>query len=480
MTGAVPEWAVLDRKDIEQSEGGSDAAAACWTAIPAMALRGSAHTNFSSRSMSIPTGNDARSKAVRGHELLHARLSPYQLSPEVLAVWGVSERSVMVAEELRINTVLKSSDLFDYKQLKDGSEINHAKSIAAGGSDEFLYEAACFLAATLNTGAEAGVIKELKTRYPIILDIRKRMRRWIKDTDTRGLLRTTDPITVTIAEDRVSVYPKGFVKFTVPVALFLDGLRPNEGESGEDYEQRVGTAVHGRSAQSGESAPLIIATPELTENGRNFLSHSRRSSSSGRMPKRLHRMLTDPERRVFDRVDRHAGGIVVIDCSGSMDLSTDQVREIVRQAAGCTVIAYSLRSMGAPNAWILAKDGNYVSDENFPTMNHANGVDQTVLEWAVRNRKKPSDPIVWVCDGQVTDLNDDPTQSIQEACAKLAVNNRIRQVPNVEQAVDLLREWGRGRKAPPSLFGQVARWADHHGLISVTSGDSRQSIVYYE
>ena len=35
MTGAVPEWAVLDRKDIEQSDGGSDAVAACWTAIEA-------------------------------------------------------------------------------------------------------------------------------------------------------------------------------------------------------------------------------------------------------------------------------------------------------------------------------------------------------------------------------------------------------------------------------------------------------------
>ncbi len=479
MTGAVPEWAVLDRKDIEQSEGGSDAVSACWTAIPAMALRGSAHTNFSSRSMSIPIGDDARSRAVRGHELLHARLSPYQLSAEVLAVWGVSERSIMAAEELRINTVLKSSDLFDYKQLKDGSEVNHARSIA-GGSEVFLYEAVCHLVTTMNTGAEAGVIKELRTRYPLIVDVRKRLRTWIKGSEARGQLRSTHPMTVTIAEDQISYLPTGFVRFTVPVAMFLDSLRSNEGEPTEDYEQRVGTTVKGKHLESGKSAPLIIANPELTENGRNFLSRSRRSSSSGRMPKRLHRMLTDPERRVFDRVNRHAGGIVVIDCSGSMDLSPDQVREIVRQAAGCTVIAYSLRSMGAPNAWILAKDGNYVSDDNFPTMNHANGVDQTVLEWAIRNRKKPSDPIVWVCDGQVTDCNDDPTQSIQEACARLAVSAQIRQVPNVEQAVDLLREWGRGRKAPPSLFGQVARWADHHGLISITSGDSRQSIVYYE
>ena len=479
MIGAVPEWAVLARKDIEQSDGGSDAVAACWSTIPAMALRGSAHTSFSSRSMAIPIGSDARSKAVRGHELLHARLSPFQLSAEVLEVWGVSERSILIAEELRVNTVLKSSDLFDYKQLKDGSEVNHARSIA-GGADVFLYEAVCHFVSTMNTGAEAGVIKELKTRYPIIVDIRKRLRAWVKDTERRGYLRSTKPVSVTIADGRLSYLPKGFVQFTVPVAMFLDSLRNNEGESSEDYEQRVGTTVKGQPDKSGESAPLIIATPDLTENGRNFLSHSRRSSAYGRMPKRLHRMLTDPERRIFDRVNRHGGGIVVIDCSGSMDLSSDQVREIVRQAAGCTVIAYSLRRMGEPNAWILAKDGACISEENFPTMNHANGVDQTVLEWAIRNRKKRSDPIVWVCDGQVTDLNDDPHQSIQEACARLAVSAQIRQVPNVEEAVDLLREWGRGHKAPPSLYGQVARWADHHGLISITSGDSRQSIVYYE
>ena len=479
MITAVPEWAVLARKDLKHCEGGDEAIAGCWATVPTMALRGSAHTNFQHRSMAIPVGDDPRSKAVRGHELLHARLSPFMLHPEVLDTWGVSQHAVMVAEELRVNTVLKGSSVFDYRQLKDGSEVNHAKSIA-GGSDDFLYEAVCHLVATMNTGSEPGVFKALAERWPIMSQIRKEIKTTVKEH--KRTMSATNPIGVSVSDSERYFYPQGFCFFTIPVALIIDSFKKHGDETPEQYADRVKPQFRAKPA-SGQSAHLIIATPQLTENGRNFLSRTRRASSSGRLPKRLHRMLTDPERRIFDKIARHAGGIVAIDCSGSMGLSVDEVREIVHAAAGCTVIAYSLMpGIGKPNAWILAKDGSYVSYDNFPTMNQANGVDEPVLEWAIRNRKKPSDPIVWVCDGHVTDSTDSSTDSIKQACATLAVENGIRQVPTVGAAITLLKEWGVGKKAPPSLFGAVARWAINNNVISVVSGDARsdENVVYYD
>ena len=477
MTTAVPEWAVLARRDLKHCEGGGEAVAACWDTVPTMALRGSAHTNFERRSMAIPVGNDARSKAVRGHELLHARLSPFTLHPEVLDTWGVSQQAVMVAEELRINTVLKSSEVFDYRQLKDGSEVNHAKSIA-GGADEYLYEAVCHMVSTMNTGSENGVYKAFLERYPMMKEIRQMLKATIRKH--KRVIGFTMPQRVSVSEGESYFYPTGFVEFTIPIALIVDSFQRMSEEDAERYLERV-RARSKSSPKSGQSAPLIIAAPQLTENGRNFLSRTRRASASGRLPKRLHRMLTDPERRIFDKVARHAGGIVVIDCSGSMGLSSNDVREIVHSASGCTVIAYSLMSgAGKPNAWILAKDGACISAADFPTMGQANGVDEPVLEWAVRNRKKPSDPIVWVCDGHVTDCTDTSHENIREACATLAIENGIRQVPTVEDAIALLREWSQGRKAPPSLFGAVARWATSHGVISSSSGDTESEIIYYD
>lgn len=479
MITAVPEWAVLARRDLQHCDGGAEAVAGCWATVPTMALRGSAHTNFERRSMAIPVGNDARSKAVRGHELLHARLSPFTLHPVVLETWGVSQHAVMVAEELRVNTVLKSSKVFDYRQLKDGSEVNHARSIA-GGSDDFLYDAVCHLVATMNTGSESGVYKALTERWPIMSGIRQAIKATIRENKKK--IGYTFPQRVSVSDAESYLYPTGFCDFTIPVALIIDTFKKLEGEEGKRYTERI-NARHTTKPVSGESARLIIGYPQLTENGRNFLSRTRRASASGRLPKRLHRMLTDPERRIFDRIARHAGGTVVIDCSGSMGLSTEQVREIVHAAAGCTVIAYSLMpGIGKANAWILAKDGSYVSYGNMPTMGSANGVDEPVLEWAIRNRKKPSDPIVWVCDGHVTDCNDSSSNKIKEACVTLAVEHGIRQVPTVDGAITLLKEWAVGRKAPPSLFGPVARWAVNHNVISINEGNvhSDENVTYYD
>lgn len=477
MTTAVPEWAVLARRDLKHCEGGEEAVSACWDTVPTMALRGSAHTNFQRRSMAIPISDDARSKAVRGHELLHARLSPFTLHPQVLSTWGVSQEAVMVAEELRINTVLKSSEVFDYRQLKDGSEVNHAKSIA-GGADEYLYEAVCHFVSTMNTGAENGVYKALLERYPIMKEIRQALKATVRKH--KKVMGYTMPQRVSVSEGESYFYPTGFCDFTIPIALIVDSFKRMSDEDAERYLERM-SARSKSSPKSGQSAPLIIAAPQLTENGRNFLSRTRRASASGRLPKRLHRMLTDPERRIFDKVARHAGGIVVIDCSGSMGLGSEDVREIVQSASGCTVIAYSLMpGVGKPNAWILAKDGACISAANFPTMGQANGVDEPVLEWAIRNRKKPSDPIVWVCDGVVTDCNDQSHVAIREACATLAVENGIRQVPTVGAAITLLRDWSQGTKAPPSLYGAVARWATANGVVSSSSGDSENEVIYYD
>ena len=474
MTGALPEWAIVARTDKDSSEHATEALAGCWTTVPTMALRGSAHTNFERRSMSIPVGTDARSKAVRGHELLHARMSPYTLHPEVLAHWGVSLQAVMVAEELRVNTTLKRSDMFDHKQLKDGSELNHAKSIASGGAD-FFYEAVLQLVSVMNTGSEASVYKELKAAFPLLEDIRKTLRAMIKST---GRITSTIPSTVRLDNGEEYIYPWGFKVFTVPVAEVIDRFRRNEGETPEGYEQRLNGEA--RRVKPGESAALWIATPPLTENGRNFLSRTRRASSAGRLPKRLHRMLTDPERRIFDRVERQQGGIVVIDCSGSMQLDSQEVKEIVRYASGCTVIAYSHMGAGRPNAWILAQDGAVISEADMPEMGKGNGVDEPVLAWAIKNRKKPSDPIVWVCDGHVTDCNDESSITVREACSKLAVEGKVRQVPDVQRAIRLLRDWSNGKKAPPSLYGLVAKWATFYGLVSATEETKNGEFIYYD
>jgi hypothetical protein len=93
---------------------------------------------------------------------------------------------------------------------------------------------------------------------------------------------------------------------------------------------------------------------------------------------------------------------VVIDQSGSMDLSSEQLDELLSLSPSLTVIGYSHRPgdvAATPNVWILARGGRRVASDDLPSGNVGNGVDLPVLEFAngLRRSGEPTSADVAGC-----------------------------------------------------------------------------------
>jgi hypothetical protein len=92
-------------------------------------------------------------------------------------------------------------------------------------------------------------------------------------------------------------------------------------------------------------------------------------------------------------------------------------------------------STGVPNAWILAERGR--ASRTVRTGNVGNGVDGPALRLAIA-RRVSGEPIVWICDGQVTDSGDHADLRLARECADLAIRHRVQMVRTVEGALRVL------------------------------------------
>jgi hypothetical protein len=196
---------------------------------------------------------------------------------------------------------------------------------------------------------------------------------------------------------------------------------------------------------SSEWAELRFGMTSLTESASSFIGRRKRPSMTGKFPVRPDRLLTDPERRIFRETVRGEGGIVVFDCSGSMGVTIDEVKAILKHYAGATIMAYTYRGEDA-NAWVLARNGRMIGEGEFRDLDlgHGNGVDSPALRWAIRQRKTPKDFIVWVSDGHVTGIGDQSSTGLVRECALLSQKYNIIGVQDSSEAIRLVADMKRG------------------------------------
>ena len=254
-------------------------------------------------------------------------------------------------------------------------------------------------------------------------------------------------------------------QLTEPPEAPADGgedVEPTE----DDTAETIRDIMKGRA---GRFAPLAFGDTPLTRTVRGNLARKRIATNAGVNPRRVTRMLTDPQRRVFDRKRRTTGGVVVIDMSGSMHLTTEDVERMVVASPGCTVIGYSHTTHrrggqeNQPNVWVLARDGRRV--EHIPTETSGNGVDGPAVEYAVKQARK-GDPVIWVCDGYVTSCDDDDCyDNLDEQCARLVRRHGIHMTETVGEGINVLAQVAKGHKPPVAYTGNVLRAAHRLGIV---------------
>lgn len=467
---AMPEW--LARNDTENG---------AWDVRNGPAQRGEAWTNQRERIMRVPFGGDETNRVIRAHEMTHARVSPQLaiLGTEL----GISEGSIRCAEEFRVNQLVRTAG-FDINLLVDGSEARAGERLAEMRDYAGLVH---FIAATADTDGAKAFLRGIRK---VDVDLAKSIREvekaiiktWRKDARKYGdkwqAKRWGNTTPVAAPQGDAEGWTAGYRQYVIPLAQmldlaiaslseplddeFIDGDE-DKGQNEETKTERVKRAVTGRGGVWGQL--LFDEDIRLTRTVKGSMGRKRVATNMGRNPRRINRMLTDPQRRVFDRTNRGIGGVVVIDQSGSMSLSIEEVEQIMEASPGCTVIGYSHRagSTGIPNIWILAENGRRT--ENVRKGSGGNGVDVPAVKFAVSKARR-GEPVVWVCDGMVTSGHDDQIyDNLEEDAARVVRRHSIHMVPNVKGAVDALRRVNAGEKLPTQFVGRVKQGAQRLGIV---------------
>jgi len=488
MMRVQPELELIGRDDVLSGDK--------WQVSEVRPIRGEPKTCVDRKIMMIPLGDDDTARCIRTHEMVHAKVSP---TSEDFIGWitrGVaSEQALIIAEESRVNYLTNSLGLPTEEFLGDGREPMDAKDFATGGDWQALVAsqvAGVFTASEKvwsKTCAEMGFTKQARELKNIAQHVRDF---WMTngacyeniarvdemdDDQTKQLARIIADPEKYMEQKRAAgrdgneeFYYKsaniGF-SFTEELAVKVDkwlkagALVDASGKGDNVIEGLEHSEIH-LCLDGWDTLRWSPVKPMRSVVG--AVSRKRIATNVGKYPRRIERLLSDPERRIFDTVKKATGGFVLIDASGSMDFSAEEIEQMVLAAPGCTVIAYSAPddprdylpsspSYAEHTAWILADNGKMLSrdqiDDLAGEINGGNGVDRPALEWAISKRKSKKQPIIWVTDGSI---HGDVSEIFD--VVQLAKRENVMYAEDCTSAVELLKQLKRVRNVDTDLpFG---------------------------
>lgn len=460
-----------------------------------------AFANVDERVLSVPTTTDEVSRHIQAHELTHAKISPSEQQME--KVWSkrglASIRAMIACEELRVHSYLTHKGFETSRFVQNGAGVYVASRIVAVGTiTDAIMEAVKF-ARTAEYDPFMNTIARLKPEW--ITQVKAVVK---GATEIFDAVINSDDKDVRNGFVAVSKKPQlhGF-RYTEHCANWVDNMaatceNPNdEGEPDQSYFERMrqlertmskkgSQSLEERIEESAETMKenmgwgtstlrrgiaemwdeLRIATPMLTKNAVGSIGKKRTAAQFGKNPRRVSRLYSDPQRRIFDRVTRGTGGVILIDYSGSMSLSRSHVQEMLQNAPSATVAFYSSGRANKPNLYVIGRKGKMV--DVIPEPIGGNGCDGPALEWAVKQRKSLKDPIIWVSDAEVTGRGDMYDDRLVMHCISICKKNGIYVVPNANDAVKMLNDMKQGKKVRsniPYTMGRVFREQTGSALV---------------
>lgn len=444
---AMPEW--LTRHDRPST---------AYTVVEGEARRGEAWTNIGEGRMKVPFGSDETSRVIRAHEMMHAKVSPVSVPGELAGHWNVPMNIIVAAEEFRVNMLVDQAG-FDLDDLCDGSEVRAGEIAGKNNNWNGAVEVLLACAGTkAGNDFVRGVGKSNNEMMLALREVHKALKKeWRAIVRENKRKRPADGIGSTFQyEFRIErpdetfldvELPAGFARVTQRLADFAARFLVGDGDGDPgDIELPDADDIKQKTAATGRWGRLIELPVPKPRTSDGIIGRKRIATNVGRNPRRISRLLTDPEKRVFDRKTRGRGGVVLIDQSGSMRLSEADIWEMVEAAPGCVIIGYSHRpgSTGVPNIWVIAERGKVCDRDGVPHGNGGNGVDGPAVEFAQKKRLT-GEPFIWVCDGIVTDHLDHSAPNLTRECQAQVRKYGIHMVNDTAEAVSALKRAAHGK-----------------------------------
>lgn len=451
----VPEPEFLTRDDIDYGR---------WDIHGCEAVAGIPHTEVASRSMFAPLYDDELSRHIRAHEMFHAKVSP--TAKQMEKIWRkrnyATDKALIACEELRVNTLLQVAGFEPERYLKGGSERFDGENISKHG--DFNNAVLCAVAYRRTAGWQ-DFLDGVKIHKPEWVEALEKFTKQacsyldeiVEKSEGRNRLLKLHA-TGSKADENGFGYTEHLAKW---IQTILDAsqqdtagqpskeltpeqikkLKNSLDKLGKEDREQQGSWYRGNIPKKGSAdmwGELRVSKPILDKSVMGAIGRKKIASQTGKNPRRISRLLSDPERRIFDRTVKGAGGVVLIDTSGSMSLSADQVKQMVSHAPSALVAMYSGGAYKPkPNLWLIANKGRMCS--KMPTPNGGNEVDGEALRWAIKQRQRINSPIIWVSDGCVTGKRDTTNDDLVMDCVKLCKQHGIYVVPDAPTAIALLK-----------------------------------------
>lgn len=394
-------------------------------------------THPAKRRMVVPVGDDCplcslrHDFAVRVHEMAHARWSPIRPG-RALRHYGVSFEDCAAVEELRIALLLERTGIWDLPPCLCEWEATGLARRSVATSLRVAVEVALSSMGTTDwTSVESAL-----TSMPAALDLR-----------AHSALRLSWMAFALLGESRLAWTD------TCRVAVILrDALHALEPFDREPHRWARPVAGVGSDAVDAALGELVLSSAEslgarwgtmtIDEPGRTVRTVARgrlrpRAAGEGSALARPDRFCVD--RRVFARRPTGRGGTVLVDVSGSMQLTQSDLRRMLLAAPAGTVAIYAGDDRGRGVLRIVAQRGSRVPDALLGGLGALNVIDGPALEWLAG---EPA-PRVWVSDGRVTGVP--PTGTGEVASGRLRLETlaicsgaRIQEVCDLDRAVRAL------------------------------------------
>lgn len=366
--------------------------------------------------MRVPLGADEGERRVRLHEMAHVRWTPATASPATLPS-GVSWDTFNAVEDCRMHKRLREvgfGDSLDAPCFRDEDWEHWHESFQRDAAREpgqppkwTPLEVARMVAAS--EGVQEGEpFQEMLATYgwdwvtPLVREILGR----------------------TVLTRRPSF--KQTIQAAVEIeALFGSMPTPSPEESYKRLHYRPKDpdydAVWGEMTIT--EMPLTVPMP------RRMKIRKRRATDTGCIPRNWHRLPID--QRVFTRTKgKPAGGTVLMDQSGSMDMNVDQVMQLMAMYPAVTIATYA-GSRISGELRIIARDGRRAIDELCLHPMDGNTVDGPALEWLAR---QPG-PRIWISDGYVVGANNAQCKELLDECDDICTRASITRVEAMSELI---------------------------------------------
>jgi hypothetical protein len=420
------------------------------------------------------------SKAVRIHELLHAKHTPDVLSVAMAAMDAkkINALSVQIAEDVRLNHIANRIGVWEEDTHLDEAFINAARNalFSGGARDARTKQAALFMAGyggpivswnskSLADGPVGGWLP---------LRAQEAIAKWTAEVEAI-LAKYTNPKEVFLRLARKTEVALQAIHYPdMPPPEFPEDGPDEDGEgspgeggegdksSGKTPEQRAAEGPNARDIPFAENnmagevynekfnpvqpggfsdlfnkyirtklpdaretkwGEMTIQTATLSHMIKAYVRRKGRAAPTGIVPIHWSRWFVD--RAVFDRKGKRTGGTLLIDISGSMDLTDQQLEAIVDVAPAITIAAYS--GLGATGLLtIIAQRGRRIETmKNFHSIykhGGANVVDGPALAWLLSQ----NEPRVWFSDEQVTGIDDGQRTELTEEARRLKTMGNVK------------------------------------------------------